>query len=465
MGSKGTYSFRKNLTLALIAQGVVFVVGIVKSLILPQVMPVADYSYWQQYLLYAGFVGVFALGFNDGVFLIYGGCAYESMPFRKLRTAFIFYCGMLTCFAAAILIFSFFIADTSRRFLFAFVSVDALVLCVSGLFVYVLQITGQFKWYSICTIFDKLLFICFAFGGLIFSLGDFEIYVVADCATKVGAMVLLVCRCKKVVFGPRAPMREGFYEFAHDAKVGINLMFANFANMLVLNLGRFIVDWFGSLESYAFYSFGLSVTNIVLVFVSAVGTVLYPALKRVPQSELGSYYDRIDSKIFLVACAGLLMYFPTYLFLRSFYVAYAPMLSYLALLFVSAIFQAKMSVLVNTYYNALRMERRLFIVNMQCVLMFAFMGSASFFLTHDIWWIAASTAVSAAIRCVMSEMELRRKLGISTGLMVFVPELILTIGFFIVASFASIESSALLFFAIALLALATQIHLKRRGKL
>lgn len=462
MSRAKTLSFRSNLKLALLAQVVVFAVGVVKSLVLPQVMPVSDYSYWQQYLLYAGFVGIFALGFNDGVFLVYGGYSYEKLPFRKLRTAFAFYCGMLICFAIAIFVCSCFVEDSSIRFLFVFVSVDALVLCVSALFVHILQITSQFKWYGICTVFDKVLFAAFAVGGLLLHQGDFRVYVVVDCASKVVAMVLLVCRCRKAVFGSRATLREGLAEFTYDIRVGVNLMLANFASMLVSNLGRFIVAWFGSLENYAFYSFGLSVTNIVLTFVGAVGTVLYPALKRVSQSELGSYYVRIDSKIFLVACFGLLMYFPVYLLVSSFYVPYIPMLPYLALLFVSAVFQAKMSILVNTCYSALRMEKRLLAVNMQCVLTFAAMGLVSFYLTHDIWWIAASTAASAALRCVMSEVELRRKLGVSTSPLLFVPQLVLTGGFFAVTSLVPVERSWLFFLVITSFALVMQMWLERR---
>lgn len=65
-------------------------------------MSVSGFAYWQQYVLYSGFVGIFALGFNDGIYLLYGGYSYNELPFKRLRAAFRFYCGMLLLFAGSI---------------------------------------------------------------------------------------------------------------------------------------------------------------------------------------------------------------------------------------------------------------------------------------------------------------------------------------------------------------------------
>ena len=113
-----------------------------------------------------------------------------------------------------------------------------------------------------------------------------------------------------------------------------------------------------------------------------------------------------------IAAAGLLLYFPASWFVEIFYAKYAPMLAYLNVMFISAVFQAKMSILVNTFYKTLRMERRMLIANAQCVAAFAIMGGISFWLTRDVWWIAASTAATAVLRCVLSEREIRQRLEI-----------------------------------------------------
>ncbi len=67
------------------ARGVVFVASVLKSLILAVVLDVDGFAYWRAHVLYLGFVGVFALGYSDGVYLKYGGCDCGDMPFERLR--------------------------------------------------------------------------------------------------------------------------------------------------------------------------------------------------------------------------------------------------------------------------------------------------------------------------------------------------------------------------------------------
>ena len=45
-------------------------------LVLPKVVGVASYGYWQLYLFYVSYVGFFHLGWIDGIYLKYGGQHY-----------------------------------------------------------------------------------------------------------------------------------------------------------------------------------------------------------------------------------------------------------------------------------------------------------------------------------------------------------------------------------------------------
>lgn len=400
------------MLLALGAQAVALGVGLIKSLVLPAAMTVEGFAYWQVYVLYSGFVGVCAFGYTDGVYLLYGGCEYKDLPFERLRGANRVYCVFLAALSVALGCLSVLGGDGLRSFAFFFVAVDVFVLCLSGLLTYVLQVTNQFRRYSLCTVVDKVIFlaavVCLAATGFT----DFRVFVVVDAATKVVALGFFVWFCRGVLFGRATALAASAHEALGYARTGISLMFANLSSMLISNLGRFIIDWLGDLASYAYYSFGNSVTNLVLTFVTAVSSVLYPKLKRVSDSELDSYYRRIDKAMLPIAAAGLLLYFPAFWFAGTFYAKYAPMLAYLNVMFVSAVFQAKMSILVNTFYKTLRMERRMLIANAQCVAAFAVMAGVSFWLTRDVWWIAASTAATAALRCVLSEREIRQRLGI-----------------------------------------------------
>lgn len=457
------FNFKRNMTIALFAQLVVLCIGVLKSVILPYAMEVSDYGYWQQYLLYAGFVGIFALGFTDGVYLLYGDRDYDELPFGKLRSAFRFFCAMLALFAVLMICYSSMLADKSRSFAMTFVSFDIFIACVSGLFIYILQITNQFLWYSICTVIDKVIFVVLACALISLGLVGFEYFVVADAACRMISLFLLCWRCRKMIFGSADSLLAGFAEFSNNIKVGINLMFANFASMLTTNLGRFIVDVFGGLSNYAFYSFGISITNLVLTFVSAASYVLYPALKRVDTAQISGHYRRLSMACFIVGGVGLCLYFPVVWGVLVFYEKYAASLSYLNILFVAAFFQAVMTLVANTFYKTLRLERRLFVVNLECVVGFSLMAAVTFYMTHDIFWIAVSTAVTAGLRCIMSEAELAKYLSVGIW-PVITCQIVLVAGFVACSSAGVSAAEGLGGFAALLLILAVALQRILRRK-
>lgn len=461
MTHSGTMNVKRNMAIALSAQGVVLVIGMLKSLLLPHALEVEGFAYWQQYLLYSGFVGVFALGFNDGVYLLYGDKEYADLPFTRLRMAFRLYCGLLLLFSFLVIGYAISIPDPGRSFAFAFVGVDIVIACIVGLFTYILQITNQFMWYSICTVVDKVVFIGFVTALVMAGCNEFRVFVALDVACRCISLFLICWRCREVIAGEASPLPEGAREFVCDARVGINLMFANFASMLVTNLGRFIVDLFGGLASYAFYSFGMSLTNLVLQFVTAASTVLYPALKRVSAANLPRHFSEIDKAVLIIGGFGLCLYFPVHFAVTMFYQKYADVLAYLDVLFVAAFFQAKMALLVNTFYKTLRMERRLFVVNIQCVVAFAALAAASFGITRSVWWIAASTALTAGARCVWSEIELSRCLKVRIT-PILAAQGVVIVGFLLCAVYGAPLAGGVAF---AVIFMASTAMVWRRGKL
>jgi hypothetical protein len=63
----------RNIAVAFLAQGVSFFASIAMSLLVPKVLGVETYGYWQLFGFYASYSGFFMLGLNDGIYLIEGG--------------------------------------------------------------------------------------------------------------------------------------------------------------------------------------------------------------------------------------------------------------------------------------------------------------------------------------------------------------------------------------------------------
>lgn len=404
---------RRSIFQVLFAQGVVLVASVLKSLILPIVLDVDGFAYWQVYVLYSGFVGVFALGYSDGVYLIYGDHDYSELPFERLRASIRFYMLTLLIFSVGVCSIAMFDHDPNHAFAIFFVGVDVFVTCLSGLLLYVLQITNQIKSYSVFVTVDKVAMIVLI--GLILLVNprpEFRMIIVADALTKVLVCAALVVRLKGLFFGPALSIAEGVRAYVDEAKVGVSLLFANLTGMLAVNAGRFLVEIFGSKADYAYYSFGVSVTNLVLTFVGAVALVIYPNLKRMESKRALSFFDEVDAASLKVVGVGFMLYAPSAIFVLTFIPKYEPMLAYLGFMFLAVAGQTKMQLLGNTYYKALREERRMLFVNIQAVALFLVIGGLSYLPTKSVTAIAASTALVLLYRAWASENELRRKLNV-----------------------------------------------------
>lgn len=405
---------RRSIIQVLFAQGIVLVASILKSLILPVVLDVDGFAYWQVYVLYSGFVGVFALGYSDGIYLKFGGCDYGDLPFDRLRASVRVYLFSLLAFSAVTCGLSLFDPDPRHGFALFFVGVDILFTCLSGLLLYVLQITNQIKSYSFFVTVDKIMMVVLI-GVIVVASPDlnFRLVVIIDVMTKVVVCIALVFRCRELFLGAAFSFFDGVRDYFEEARVGFSLLVANLAGMLAVNAGRFIVEIMGSTADYAYYSFGVSVTNLVLSFVSATALVIYPNLKRMEPSRVRSFFDEVDAISLKVISVGLMLYAPCVLFVVFIIPKYEPMLGYLGFMFLAVAGQVKMQLLGNTYYKALRKERRMLFVNMQAVAMFFIVGGASYLILKSVAAIAASTAFVLLYRAWASERELRRELRLA----------------------------------------------------
>ena len=64
--------FFKNFLYVFGAQILVLLISVARALLVPKILPVEGFGYWEIYLLYTSYVGIFALGDVDGIYLKYG---------------------------------------------------------------------------------------------------------------------------------------------------------------------------------------------------------------------------------------------------------------------------------------------------------------------------------------------------------------------------------------------------------
>ena len=162
---------------------------------------------------------------------------------------------------------------------------------------------------------------------------------------------------RKIVFARLVHIHTALTEMWLNVSVGINLTIANIMSMLILGIGRGIVDDIWGIESFGKISFSLSLTNFFLLFIQQVSMVLFPALRRTGEAQQKKIYNKLRVYLGLFLPAVFITYFPLKLFVGWWLPQYSESLKYLALLLPLCTFDGKMQMLCNTYLKVLRQEK------------------------------------------------------------------------------------------------------------
>jgi hypothetical protein len=393
------------------SQVIILITGFIKALVIPVVLGISDYGYWQIYVFYTIYIGVFTFGYNDGIYLKYGGYRLQDLPLEKLRAANRLYIALLAIGTAALAAFAASNGEPQRQFIFYAIAANVAVLGVTANISLTLQASNLLKGYAFLNAADKIFFAL----ALLALVGDefrtFSYLIVTDLLSKVIIMAVLVHRYRQLFIGRLETMSESISEFLSNIRSGMKLMIANLSGMLVLGIGRIIVEYFGSLESYAYYAFSISLANVMLMSISALSIVIYPTLKRQPQENYLGYFNKTNQAFLAFSLLMLTGYFPALAFIHFVATSFQSVNEFLNAMFVITMLQGKMQLVNNTYYKVLRLENQMLLANLSTLVIVAVLSAVGYMWTHSVLAIAYVTLFTMVLRVYASELFLRHHMG------------------------------------------------------
>lgn len=396
--------FMKNLAFAFAAQGISLLLSVFMSLVVPKILGVAAYGYWQLFLFYTSYVGFCHLGLNDGIYLRNGGRRFGELDAPLLGTQLrLSAAGQFVLGAAISLAAWFFVEDSQRRLALVLAAAYMVVYNAVGFLGYAFQSTNHTRWCSVSVMADKVFFLACVLLLAFFRPSHFAIFALLYVCGKLVALVYCCLRGRKIVFAPGVRLRTALEEMKANIAAGLPLMFANIASTLILGLGRFTVDRRWGIEAFGKFSFSLSLTNFFLLFISQVSMVLFPALRRAGPDSLKKYYRMLRSGLGILLPAVLLAYIPMKYLLGLWLPQYRESLLYLALLLPLCTFDGKTQLLCTTYLKVLRKERLLLRINLLACGVSAVLSVMGAFLWNNIYAVVLSMVAAVAFRSFLAE--------------------------------------------------------------
>lgn len=422
-------------------------ITLVLTLVLPKLLGVEDFSYWQLYLFYLTYVAYSSLGWCEGSYLKYGGKDYNKLDSSTMASQFWMLAAYEVLFSIIAFVgMSFFLEDGQKKFILICVLISAFLDILRYLLQVILEATDRVKEYARIVTTERLLFFILAMGFLILGVRDYRVLIFSEIIARFISLIYAVFLCRRIVFAKLKPFKVTFQETRELIGSGYKLLIASLASQMIVGIVRFAIEQKWGTVVFGKISLTLSMSNMMLTCIAAISVVMFPALKRMQGERLVEVYGIIRETLMLSLSAVLIVYVPIKEILSLWLPQYTDSLKYLAILFPVCIYETRNLVLIGTYMKALRKENLILYTNLITVAVSVAVTGITVYVIGSIDIAVVSIVVLMAFKCIISEIFVKRYINIHITKDICL-EIILTVIFIVSSWFLQGFTATLLYMA------------------
>lgn len=310
---------------------------------LPLILSVVDYGNYRQYILYMSFTYIFNAGFNDGIYIKYGGKEENELDKRVVHEEHSF------IFVFQLIVFALMLAYSvwKQSIIFGLFSTATFFNAINVYHQNFLQATGKFNLFSRGNILKSLFNILILLIAIfVFKFDNYVVYILINVLTYVFLFVFFEYFFIKN-YGLRMNLNPtGKFDIF---RVGVFVLIANMSLTFVGNVGSWVVNWRYPIENFAQYSFQNSVLNVILLIVNAVGMVFYNVISKRRDERLLNVIK--NASIYLGVGAGL-VFFIFKVIIQVFLPNYTAAINLLSITFIAIPYIMMSKILIANLYKA-----------------------------------------------------------------------------------------------------------------
>ena len=340
----------KNIVKVLLSNSILTLVGLLNSLLFPVLLSVSEYAYYQEYILYTSYVNICHLGIASGMFLTYAGKKYKEIDKAQYKSEVYLICIVLCAFTVVGLGIGVF----CRTPMFFYVVLSIIPQCIIASFQALYQAWERFTGYAIVNVLPKVLLCLLAIFALVLSRnisGD-RLIIIYVCIIWCVCIYFLI---EFFLFTRKEKAAKIFSEKNKRVTIeGFLIMFGNYVNLLFHSIDKQFVSSLYSEASFAFYSFAMSMQNLMLIFITALANPFYPRLAKGDVSK--EFIGQLKELLLMFGAFSGCAYFAVAFVVKCFIEKYVDSLQVVAMFF--AVFPA-MAVINVLYINMYKIKRKL----------------------------------------------------------------------------------------------------------
>lgn len=386
-------------------------VSVIITLLVPKFLGIEEYSYWQLYLFYSSYSGYFHLGWNDGFLLRYSGKEYKELDKINIKSQLVIEVAGMCILSFSLLMFYANLYQEKIFIIYAGFCLNIFLINIRYFILCVFQSTSRFKEYSIVIIIERLSFVLLLLIIYFSGTRDFKAIILADILGKAISLVIAFYWIRDLCFIKIKVGKKIISDILENIKVGIKLMISSLTSMLTLGIARFKIEKFWDIIVFGKISFCISITNLFITFVNAVGIIMFQKLFRIKKEHHILIYNLMKNALVYLMGVILFLFFPVYLFLHKWLPQYADSLIFISYLFPMCIFESKMVLLNAPYLKLYRLENNLLGINIAAVISSTIFSFLSVNILHNIPLTLLSITFISSLKCLISDYIIGKKLG------------------------------------------------------
>ncbi|PIO82998.1 hypothetical protein BSQ39_05120 [Loigolactobacillus backii] len=402
-----------NFSYTIFSNFVTLGVSTILILIVPKLIGIKAYGYWQLYMFYTSYAGVLAFGWIDDIYLRFGGWQYDELDKTLFHSQFLMILMSQLVISFFVFIYSLFNSDANMKFIFQMFAICLVLYNMRVFILYVLQDTNRIREYALINSIGRVIYFILAIVILLVGVRKYKPLIIADLIGRTTALFFGIYAIRDIVFLKLSTFYWSFYEAWLNISVGIKLLVANFAGLLIIGVVRYGIQMFWGVSVFGKVSLTLNISNLLMTFISAISLVLYPVLRRMSRQKAKNIYLDIREILMIVLFFGMFLYYPIDYLLPIWLPKYQDSLVYMALLFPMCIYQGKFELLVNTFLKTFRYEKALLNINLISLLISVVVTAFNVFFIHNLTVLMFSIILILWVQSSLGEFYLTKQLNIS----------------------------------------------------
>ncbi|MCU7357828.1 oligosaccharide flippase family protein [Enterococcus dispar] len=417
--TKKKQNLSANIKYSVVANFITMLISIISIIIFPKILGTSSYGYYQLYLFYISFAGIIHFGIIDGILLNFAGLSYNDIVKKRVINQFwILSILQLIITLPIISMINFIIKFNYNQFIVIVLSLICIVITNQrSLILSVLQSSNRIYEYSKLTRIDRIIFIFPAIIYLLFLGNNFTVLIMIDLVCRFLALIYGIFLIRNDFFKTISIEKKDILETIKLSKSGLNLTFSFLSNQLITGVIRLSIQNKWSITEFGKISLTLSLSNMFLTFINAISATLFPHLRKIEVRLYSDIYEKYRAIFVSLTFGILVLFYPMADILNIWLPEYKDSIYYMGILFPMFVYEAKTSLITNTFLKTIRKEKIIFFSNISALIISIVFSLIFVFIFSSIELTVFLILFVVVIKSEISEIFLSKYLNKSTLLM------------------------------------------------